>query len=161
MPGFDLGMDALLALFAAQNPQMGPQLDAAGFKPPMGLGRGVEDLGLGGMVMGEQTPSSGDAAMPALGAPPAPPAAPTADPNDPLAKLRGQMGLAALQGVVAPKPITPIVHAGVIGGVKPPEVSAKGTSQGAPAIQALMQALLQKKDPMLVPSLGSMIRGAT
>lgn len=126
---FDLSMDGLLSIFAASNPQIGPQLDAAGLPVPMGMSAEPLNESVGGMINPQQQ--------------------------------QQQKALAALQGVVAPKPVTPIMQGGVSGGVKSPEVNAKGTSQGAPAIQALMQALLQRQSGPAVPSLGQMIQGAT
>ena len=127
----NLGMEGLLSLFAAQNPQMGPQLDAMGIPLPTGLDPNGESMNLGSMVNpGQQKPG-----------------------GNPLQALAG------MQGAVAPKPITPIMSGGVAGGVKPPEVNAKMGS-GSPAIAALMQALLERKSAPAVPSLGAMVRGS-
>ncbi len=151
----DLGMDALLALFAANNPGIGPQLDAAGIQPPMGLGG--PKPGVGEMLMG-----GGQGAGPMAGqAPQIGPWETAVNPAPPAAGAQNPaMALAALQGMQAPKPITPIMTGGVTGGVKPPEVNAAGLKQGSPAITALMQALLQHQAGPTVPNLGALVRGA-
>ena len=130
----NLGMEGLLSMFAAQNPQMGPQLDAMGIPLPQGLDPNGEGMNLGSMV----------------------------NPGQPQAQKPGGnplQALAGMQGVQAPKPVQPIMSGGVAGGVKPPEVNAKMGS-GSPAIAALMQALLERKSAPAVPSLGAMVRGS-
>ena len=122
-----LGMEGILSLFAANNPQVGPQLDAMGIPVPQGV---QQQPNLGSMINPGQKPG-----------------------GNPLQALAG------MQGVTAPKPITPIMSGGVAGGVKPPEVNAKMGS-GSPAIAALMQALLERKSAPAVPSLGAMVRGS-
>lgn len=118
----DLGM---LMIAGAQNPGLGPQLDAMGVPVPGGV---PEPQMLGG----------------------------------PMAAPGGAQGnpLAGLQGVKVPGAVQPIMSGGVSGGVKPPQPDAAGLKQGAPAIQALMQALMQRSQGPVVPNLGSLVRGA-
>ena len=123
----DLGM---LMIAGAQNPAMGPQLDAMGIPVPGGGAPGI----------GPWETTVNPAAQ-----------APGAGFGD-LAK--------GLQGVKVPGPVTPIMSGGVIGGVKPPQPDTAGLRQGAPAIQALMQALMQRSQGPVVPNLGSLVRGA-
>lgn len=170
---------ALIALFAGQNPQQaGPLLDQAGLKPPMGLGG--PGPGVGGMMPGA-SPVQPDASMmegqptpstmppstgwdatvtptpSGLGGPPPPAAAPAQ--SSPDATNKQMQALAALQGIKAPAPIQPSVHGGVTGGVKEP-TAKMGVSQGqTPALSHLLQMLLNRSNPTVAPSLGALLPG--
>lgn len=124
---FPLFEQGLLAVQAAQNPGIGPQLDAMGIPVP--------------------------GTQPQIG-----PWETTVNP----AAAQGQGGnpFQALAGIKAPQMPAPIMSGGVTGGVSPPKVEQAGLKQGAPAIQALMQALLQRQQGQTVPSLGALVRGA-
>lgn len=113
----DLGM---LMIAGAQNPQLGPQLDAMGVPLP---GAQLQPPLIGGQ------PVQGN----------------------PLAALGALKGMNAAPAVQNPMNLR----------ANAPEVSAAGLKQGAPALQAAMQALLQRSAGPAVPSLGALIRGAT
>jgi hypothetical protein len=84
--------------------------------------------------------------------------APGADPRQ--AALMKSL-FTGLQGVKAPPPITPIMHGGNVGGVKPPDATAKmGAVQSQ--VPALLQMLFASGGPrgLPVPALGSLLRGA-
>lgn len=132
----DPWLTGLMSIFGASNPETaGPMLDQAGLPLPMGLG-GPQQQDLGSMI--DPTAGTTGATTPAA----------ATQPNS-------AMALAAMQGIKAPAPIQPIMNGGVTGGVKAPDVTAmKG---GSPSINALMQALLQRGQP--VQDLGQMIRG--
>ncbi len=128
---------SLLMMSAGQNPEAaGPLLDSIGLPLPPGWSPAPANIGasLGG------------------GSAPAGPA--TATP----AAATGGNSLSALQGVKAPAPVTPIMSGGVSGGVKAPEQQLAGLKGGSPAIQMLMQALLQRNSQPAVPTLGELVR---
>lgn len=171
---FDLA--AQFATMIAQNPQMAKDLDALGipapdlagkakfggaFQPPMMLGAGgVAPPGgpdpWGATVTpaaAEVPPPAAEAPPPTAGAPP-PAAAPPTGQMDP----KMLMALAGMSGAKAPPAVQPIMHGGVTGGVKAPEMGGK-VSASSPAIQALMAALMPGgADPLRVPNLGAMMR---
>ena len=139
----DPWLTGLAAIFGAQNPSAGAALDMSGIPPPVGLGGPQPDEGLGNWIT-TVNPE-----------PQTVPGADAAKPNN--AQL---MQLAAMQGVKAPAPVTPIMSGGVAGGVKPPQVNENIAKQGNPAITALMQALLAGRGGApAVPSLGALVRG--
>lgn len=147
----DPWLTGLAAIFGAQNPEnAGTLLDQAGITPPpMGAGENT----LGGFVTG-----NGGVMQPTQ-APQIGPWDTTVNPAQPGAQPNPLMGLAGLQGVKAPAPITPVMTGGVAGGVKPPAVNENIAKMGNPAIQALMQALLSRGQAPAVPSLGALVRG--
>ena len=173
-------MTWFLNLFAAMDPaKAGPMLDSLGVPPPSKLGGPTQEPDLASLLnpteptapvapldMATQPSPTGMAQpMPMPGIDPAswganvsvsgPPAAAAAPAANPLAKL------AAFQGMKAPEAVKPIMSGGVTGGVKPPEVQVGGAAKaGAPAIQALMAALLGGGgNPLRVPALGDFLRG--
>ena len=158
----DPTMMAWLAMLAGSKPEVaGPLMDQV-LPPPgkMNLGGPVQDVV-------PDTPSLIDPMSPQAIGPwtttvnPSPQVAPTADPAAPGGLSAAQMlGLAGMQGIKAPAPITPLMHGGVQGGVKPPDMTAKmGGAASSPAIAALMHALLGGggQDPLRVPTLGSLV----
>lgn len=182
-PGFDSSnpfMAGLMALYASQNPQVGPALDAAGLPPPAGLGGPSPNVGA---MINPAQPSLMPSAVAAAANPQQPPAVvppfqttvqpevqPTAGAvagEAPAAGAGGQLSpaqmlqLASLGGVKAPQPIQPIMHGGVTGGVKAPEVNTAQIGNGSQAAQLLQAALLSGggANPLRVPELGSLIRG--
>jgi|SRR5581483_6303394 len=139
----DPWMMGLLSMFASQNPgQAGPMLDKLGVPPP-NAGAEAGDKTLGPWITTvNPEPQPGSAASP--------------NPSS-----QALMQLASLQGVKAPAPIQPVLSAGVPGGVKAPNETAKSIQAGSPAVNALMAALLNpaSANPLRVPDLGSFIRG--
>lgn len=124
--------DGLALVFASQNPEQAAQMLRSGALNSSALnvgGTGQPDIG---QMM---EPASAQGAQPA----------PTAPANP-------AMALAALQGIKAPAPVTPLAHAGVTGGVTAPKATAMQTQ--SPVMQALMQALLQRHQAPAVPNLG-------
>lgn len=65
------------------------------------------------------------------------------------------MQLASMGGVKAPAPIQPLMHGGVTGGVPPPQAKM-GVNAQAPAIQALLAAMLGHAGP---PPIGALNPG--
>lgn len=133
--------DGLALIFASQNPDKAAQM----LKSGMLNGSAMQVGGTGQTDIGSMMePASAQGAVPGAG--PAPAAA--APPINP------QMALAALQGIKAPAPITPIMHGGVTGGVTPPKATAGGAQAHSPVMQALLQALLGSHQLPAVPNLG-------
>lgn len=146
----------------------------------LGAAVSADDTALGHALLGTEGANLETAAPVAAGATPtAPPAFPatpaentviggmeTGGPGDPAAAAAAGGAninklLSGLQGVKAPPPVTPLMHGGNVGGVKPPEVTAKmgaATSQ----VPALLQMLFASGGPrgLPVPALGSLLRGA-
>lgn len=168
----DPWMTGLMALFAGQNPQQaGPLLDAAGVPPPDQMmkagGPGLGEMMPGDVLQGAVAPGSSPALMPAAAATAGPQGAMGGQVVPEPSGLGGpggalgtsDMAKLALAGMQAakPAPIMPIMNGGVSGGVKPPEVSAGVKGAQAPAINALMQALLQRSSPSVAPGLGALL----
>jgi len=124
-------------------PQLGPwETTVNPAQVPMGVGATGMPGGAPGAAPGDDIVAAALAADAARGAQPG-----------------GMTGsqISALSGLVAPKPVQPIMPHGAP--PKAPEVQMAGLKQGSPAIQALMQALITRGGPTGVPSLGELIQG--
>lgn len=154
------GIDSFAKLMDPTAGTMTPP-DAEGVSNPIGSGvLGGEDAVPG---MGPKPPMmlGGPTAPSTLGGPPTPEMMPSASASaSAISPL--QATNAAMKGIVRPAPVQPVTVAGVVGGVKPPELT-NGVKASAPAIQALLQAAMSPsaagKNPLRVPTLGDLIRG--
>jgi hypothetical protein len=86
------------------------------------------------------------------------PAAQPTMPNN--AQATGGTNLGALAGVKTPDPVKPIMNAGVSGAQKAPEAKNSGKSSSDEAIRALLAGRLTGADPLRVPALGALLKGA-
>ena len=152
--GVDPFTMGLLSMFAGTNPeQAAPLLDSMGVPvPQLPTGAtmdmtGVQQPGFSGVPGASLAPGM------SLGLPAG---SSTVGQTQQAPGMAQKNPLGALAGVKAPTPVQPIMSGGVSGGVRAPEVQKM--QMGSPAIDALMQALLQRSAGPAVPTLGEMVR---